>query len=78
MYEQKLAHTRGLAASIASGLAKMNEAKLDVNRMKVRPATPAALSCVIASAFGSHLCMVDQMQYMQHKASCSCSVRYAC
>ena len=35
MYEQKLAHTRGLAASIASGLAKMNEAKLDVNRMKV-------------------------------------------
>ena len=37
MYEQKLAHTRGLAASIASGLSKMNEAKLDVNRMKVHP-----------------------------------------
>lgn len=41
MYEQKLAHTKGMAASISSGLSKMNEAKLDVNRMKVPPLNPA-------------------------------------
>ena len=38
MYETKLAHTRGLASSIAAGLQKMNDAKTDVNRMKVRAA----------------------------------------
>ena len=35
LYEQKLAHTRGLASSISSGLAKMNDAKVDVSKMKV-------------------------------------------
>jgi dynein heavy chain len=36
LYGRKLALTRELAASINSGLQKMNEAKVDVNRMKVR------------------------------------------
>lgn len=42
MYENKLKHTRGLASSIAAGLQKMNDAKVDVNRMKVR----ACLMCL--------------------------------
>ena len=41
LYEQKLAHTRGLASSISSGLAKMNDAKVDVSKMKV--STPLKL-----------------------------------
>ena len=36
LYARKLSATRELAASINSGLAKMNEAKVDVNRMKAR------------------------------------------
>lgn len=35
LYNKKLAHTHELAAAINSGLNKMNEAKVDVNRMKV-------------------------------------------
>ena len=34
LYERKLAHVRGLAASIAAGLAKMKGAKVDVGRMQ--------------------------------------------
>ena len=36
LYSRKLGATRELASSINSGLAKMNEAKVDVNRMKAR------------------------------------------
>lgn len=36
LYACKLGATRELASSINSGLAKMNEAKVDVNRMKAR------------------------------------------
>ncbi len=36
LYTRKLDATRLLASSINSGLAKMNEAKVDVGRMKAR------------------------------------------
>ena len=36
LYSRKLGATRELASSINSGLAKLNEAKVDVNRMKAR------------------------------------------
>ena len=35
VYTKKLSQTRAMAAAINSGLQKMNDAKLDVNRMKV-------------------------------------------
>lgn len=35
VYAKKLTQTRAMAAAINSGLQKMNDAKLDVNRMKV-------------------------------------------
>ncbi len=35
VYTKKLTQTRSMAAAINSGLQKMNDAKLDVNRMKV-------------------------------------------
>lgn len=35
LYSRKLTQTRAMAAAINSGLQKMNDAKLDVNRMKV-------------------------------------------
>ena len=43
LYQSTLAATRELANSINSGLQKMNEAKVDVNQMKVgcRPARHA-------------------------------------
>lgn len=34
LYDKKLAQTRTMAAAVNTGLQKMNEAKLDVNRMK--------------------------------------------
>ena len=37
LYSKKLAETRALAGAINAGLQKMAEAKVDVNRMKVRP-----------------------------------------
>ena len=54
MYESKLKHTRGLAASIAAGLQKMNDAKTDVNRMKA-----GALLVLIARGYKDckHACM---------------------
>lgn len=36
VYTKKLTQTRAMAAAINSGLQKMNDAKLDVNRMKAR------------------------------------------
>ena len=36
LYASKLAETRELAGSINNGLQKMDGAKVDVNRMKVR------------------------------------------
>ena len=36
VYNKKLTQTRAMAAAINSGLQKMNDAKLDVNRMKVK------------------------------------------
>ena len=35
LYSRKLAQTRAMAAAINTGLQKMDDAKLDVNRMKV-------------------------------------------
>jgi hypothetical protein len=35
LYRRKLTYSRDLAASINSGLQKMNEAKADIGRMKV-------------------------------------------
>ena len=35
LYDKKLVYVRELATSINSGLAKMGEAKVDVNKMKV-------------------------------------------
>lgn len=35
LYKSKLGTVRGLAASISTGLRKMDEAKVDVNNMKV-------------------------------------------
>ncbi len=37
LYSEKLAETRELASSINVGLQKMNDAKVDVKRMKVGP-----------------------------------------
>lgn len=39
LYERKLTHVRGLAASIAAGLAKMKGAKVDVGRMQASVST---------------------------------------
>lgn len=60
MYEQKLKHTRGLAASIGAGLQKMNDAKTDVNRMKVRMMMDPkpALSSVMVPCCSTALAMV--------------------
>ena len=56
LYEQKLAHTRGLASSISSGLAKMNDAKVDVSKMKVSSHKHAPHACmVIFQALLQHL-----------------------
>ena len=44
LYERKLAHVRGLAASIAAGLAKMKGAKVDVGRMQASAAKLQKLS----------------------------------
>lgn len=49
LYEKKLGRVRGMAQSIAGGLAKMNEAKVDVNRMKVK--TAIAVMCYRLSTF---------------------------
>lgn len=37
LYNKKLTQTRAMAAAINSGLQKMSDAKLDVNRMKASP-----------------------------------------
>ena len=50
MYETKLRHTRGLATSIGAGLQKMNDAKTDVNRMKVPHPLPWVLSPHVAQS----------------------------
>lgn len=55
LYEKKLAHVRGMAQSIAAGLAKMNEAKVDVNRMKVR-AQPLIVFMLVCLHYLQTLC----------------------
>lgn len=42
VYTKKLAEARAMAAAVNSGLQKMNDAKLDVNRMKVSLSIPTA------------------------------------
>ena len=49
LYARKLGATRELASSINSGLAKMNEAKVDVNRMKARVHRMHGMCCSCAS-----------------------------
>ena len=40
LYSKKLGEMRAMAAAVNAGLQKMAEAKVDVNRMKVRSALP--------------------------------------
>ncbi len=66
LYGRKLAATRELAAAINSGLAKMSEAKVDVNRMKARPAPPLPrMRCASAACLpvtGLRACMWHRVQ----------------
>ena len=73
LYGRKLAATRALAAAIKSGLAKMSEAKVDVNRMKARGARLALCGCTHAHADPGGACV-----HVPTQARMACQKELSC
>ena len=55
LYQKKLVFVQELARSINSGLAKMGDAKVDVNKMKVRRRICNWCGCCLARHSDTHL-----------------------
>ena len=57
LYQKKLVFVQELARSINSGLAKMGDAKVDVNKMKVRRRSCNCCGCCLACQRDTHTCI---------------------
>ena len=78
LYSRKLGATRELASSINSGLAKMNEAKVDVNRMKARARMACACMCCSCAGTSPDRCRMPASVLIEPQNNIASSLMHEC